>query len=127
MSFVVDGPHFLEDGLMRFRVLEDTPGGSDEWSIPLDGLLRAGHVVLVQASVLSGTGTVRTELGELSGWTVDGRGHIAQAASAAAHLRMGEYKNFAARTGALYGRSKPAGGTPTAVETLVYLKPGAAL
>lgn len=127
MSFVVDGPQVLTDSVLMFRVLEDTPGASDEWEISLDEFFNFGHVVLVQASVLAGTGTVQPELGELPGWTIDGRGHIAQAEAAAAHVRMGEYKNFLVRQGSLFGRSKPAGGTPTSVETLVYVKAGAAL
>lgn len=129
----VHGPSVHQGGTLLYRVVEtgeiDT---SDEWEIDLSGLGDGvWHVQLVEADVVTadGVSTVQPALGTVSGWTIDERGHVTQADTAAASVRIGQYKNIALRDGKLYGRTIPdtTGGASTEIETRILLAPGTAI
>ena len=129
-AYSTHGPEVLAGGALRYRVYESEVQTGSEWSITLPS---GGewHVLRVQCDieVADGVSTVEPELGELASWTSEGRGHIAKADAAAANVRIGDYKNFYAREGRLYGRSVPDanGGAANRIETFITIKPGDAI
>jgi len=130
-AYEVFGPEVLANGALRYRILETEVQTGSEWEIPLAGLGKEFHLVRLQCDVLvaDGVSTVQPQFGEREGWTSGGRGHIDQADTAAASVRIGEYKNFHIPEGSLFGRSTPDtnGGASTSIETFVTLQHGLAL
>ena len=77
-----------------FDVVETEARDTSEFSIDSPGV---GRLTLVESDLISGSGsTIQTEFGRLATWTTGGRGHIDQAAAAAASIRIGTDKRFSA-------------------------------
>lgn len=133
-AFTVHGPEPLSHGIVRYRVVETEVATTSEWRINLASFFKGVcHIQLLEADVIAaGAGpiaTIQPELGTVATWTSGERGHVTQVDTAAANVRVGEYKNVSLRDGYLYGRSTPdtSGGAGSQVETVLLIAPGTAI